>query len=250
VVDVFPYDQRTGQKPINLLLDVLQSKLPKVVCVRRLSEDKAWVDELCNQPGKERLVLAGLEAKDAIDAWLKARGLAESPEKFLSAVNVVLNQRLVRKLCDLCREQYRAPQTLMTELDLSAHEPAYFWKPGLPPSLPHEKPEDRAQVCPHCAGTGYDGRTAVFEMLEIDESMRDAARSLGKPREPKPLDREKSKTEEKQLTPDEYKEEIKKIARRAGHLTLAEEGIRAAAAGITSVEELRRVGVLKDPNRA
>jgi general secretion pathway protein E len=251
VVDVYDYDVRRGQKPLNLLLDVLQNKLPKIVCVRRLEEDKGFVEELCNQPSKERLVIAGLEAKDAIEAWVKARGMAESPEKFLKAVSIVLNQRLVRKLCEHCKVQYPASQQLLNELDLPAHEPAYFWKPGLPPPRPDEKPEDRPQVCPHCGGTGFDGRTGVFEMLVIDDPMRDAIQAIGKPREPKPLKEkeDKGKDEPKQLTPDEFKSEVRKVARCAGHLALAEEGIRAAACGVTSIEELRRVGVLKDPSK-
>lgn len=257
VTDVVAYDARTGRKPHNLLIDALEQRVPRVVCMRRLAEDPAVVEELCHQPEKERLVIAGLEAKDSLDALLKVDALMkerypdgsifDSNSKFLSAVNVVLNQRLVRRLCDYCREQYQAPPAMLRELRLPDYQPAYFWKPGRPP-VPHDKHDkhDKAdRPCPHCGGTGYNGRTAIFEMLVVDDNVRKAAFGIGRVNKQPKKEGEK-KEEAKKMTAEEYRAEMGKIARLSGHLTLAEEGLCAAAAGVTSIEELMRVGIIKD----
>jgi hypothetical protein len=252
VTDVVPYDARTGRKPHNLLIDALEQRLPRVVCMRRLNEDSAVVEELCHQPDKDRLVIGGIEAKDALDALLKIDALMkerypdgsifDSDSKFLAAINVVLNQRLVRRLCDFCREQYQAPPQMLRELGLPDYQPAYFWKPGRPPV--HSDKGDRP--CPHCGGTGYNGRTAIFEMLVVDDCVRKAASTIGRVnKEPKFKDDGK-KDAPKKLTAQEYRAEMDKITSRSGHLSLAEEGICAAAAGITSIDELRRVGIIKE----
>jgi hypothetical protein len=253
VTDVVPYDARTGYRPHNMLIDALGQKVAPVVCMRRLAEDSAVLEELCHQPDKERLVIGGLEAKDALDALLKVDELMkerypdgsifDSNSKFLSAVSVVLNQRLVRRLCDFCREQYEATPAMLRDLSLPDHQPAFFWKPGRP-QVRHDKHDKQDRPCPHCGGTGYIGRTAIFEMLVVDENVRKAAQGIGRVnKQPKKDDGKKE--EVKKLTAEDYRKEMDKITRRSGHLTLAEEGICAAAAGITSIEELERVGIIK-----
>ncbi len=252
VTDVVAYDARTGRKPHNLLIDALEQRVPRVVCMRRLAEDAAVLEELCHQPEKERLVIAGLEAEDALDALLKVDALLkerypdgsifDSNSKFLAAINVVLNQRLVRRLCDYCREQYQAPPQMLRDLGLPDYQPAYFWKPGRPPVNPHDKAD---RTCPHCGGTGYNGRTAIFEMLVVDDNVRKAAIVIGRVnKQPKKDDGKKE--DPKKLTAEDYRQEMGKITRLSGHLTLADEGICAATAGITSIEELHRVGIIKD----
>src|SRR5205085_12599265 len=99
--------------------------------------------------------------------------------------------------------------------------------------------------CPQCGGTGYKGRTAIFEMLIVDDNVRKAAIGIGRVnKEPKKDDGKKGDT--KKLTAEDYRDEMSKIARLSGHMTLAEEGVCAAADGVTSIEELRRVGIIKE----
>src|SRR5438132_1264254 len=96
----------------------------------------------------------------------------------------------------------------------------------------HPSPRKTRMIAP--------ARTAIFEMLIVDDNVRKAAVVIGRVnKEPKKDDGKKGET--KKLTAEEYREEMGRIARLSGHLTLAEEGICAAAAGITSLEELRRV---------
>jgi len=156
----------------------------------------------------------------------------------------VLNQRLVRRLCDFCRQQYQAPPQMLRDLGLPDYQPAYFWQPGRAPVTAHDKHDKADRPCPHCGGTGYNGRTAIFEMLVVDDNVRKAAVGIGRVNKQPKKDGDK-KEEAKKLTVEEYRTEMGKITRLSGHLTLAEEGICAAAAGITSIEELHRVGIIK-----
>jgi type II secretory ATPase GspE/PulE/Tfp pilus assembly ATPase PilB-like protein len=72
-------------------------------------------------------------------------------------------------------------------------------------------------ICPACRGLGYKGRTGIFELLKIDDKIREALVSQPKP------------------------EVIRQLARQAGNRTLQEEGILLMAMGGTSLTELQRV---------
>jgi general secretion pathway protein E len=78
------------------------------------------------------------------------------------------------------------------------------------------EPEEPA-VCPACGGVGYRGRTAIYELLIINDHIREA------------------------LTKNPKMEVLRDIARKTGHRTLQEEGIVHVATGATSVQELQRV---------
>jgi general secretion pathway protein E len=102
-----------------------------------------------------RLVLAAMEAQDAIAAL--ARIAAMEIELFLlaAAVRVIVAQRRVRRLCIACRQPVQA---VGSEGALLGFDPgAVIW---------------RGDGCGRCAGTGYDGNTGLFEVIEIDAVLR------------------------------------------------------------------------------
>jgi type IV pilus assembly protein PilB len=153
------------------------------------------------------LVLTSLHTKSA--AATPARLVKMGVEPFLvaSAVHCVLAQRLARRLCDHCRQPARLSSADLarvgwTEADAAAvAEPAFFSPVG----------------CGACGGSGYRGRFALHEVLPVSDALNDA------------ICRAASAAE------------LEALAVSEGMVPLRNDGLRKAAAGLTSVEELQRV---------
>ncbi len=110
------------------------------------------------------LVFSTLHTNSA--AGSAARLIDMGAEGFLvaTALSAVLAQRLIRKLCESCAEPYKLSSQEKMWLRSNAGESAEFLE------------FRRGRGCPSCNGTGYKGRTGVYELLEIDEAMADALR--------------------------------------------------------------------------
>ncbi len=101
------------------------------------------------------LVLSTLHTNDAPSAMTRLIDLGVEPYLVASTVEAVLAQRLIRRLCLHCRQQY-LPDLVATEHGLQADQPVY-----------------RAVGCRDCNGTGYSGRIGVFELMTVDRNVRD-----------------------------------------------------------------------------
>jgi type II secretory ATPase GspE/PulE/Tfp pilus assembly ATPase PilB-like protein len=214
-VPVTTYDPKAGEKAASVLPKLLR-KYPDVICIRKLA-DAETVDLLCDQPEQERLVIGGIAATDAVEALLRVLALKCSREKFAKAITASLNVRVLRKLCDHCKQQYVPPPQLLQQLGLPANRPVAFYRPGPPPIPPNIKPEDAPTVCPVCNGIGYKGRSAIFELLIVNDDLRKA------------------------LLTAKNVAELAKAAKKSGHIGMLEEGVVAAARGMTSIQEVLRV---------
>jgi len=179
---------------------------PQVVVVRDLI-NADMVRVLAKHAESERLVLATIRARDAVEALLRVLALKVSPADLVNSVTAVLNQRLVRKLCTQCKEAYAPPPQVLQQLGIPAGRIAAFYHP----------PETAEKPCPACGGTGYLGRTAIFELLVPDDGFRRA------------------------LAAGARLDALRAAARRTGMPGLQEEGILLVAKGVTSVNELIRV---------
>jgi type IV pilus assembly protein PilB len=126
------------------------------------------------------------------------------PYSFISALNCILAQRLVRVLCPKCKAavHYDDPQLLESGLDPAVYKKQVF---------------NEAQGCPDCHFTGYQGRTAIAELLELSDPIREMIL------ERKPLS------------------EVRKKAKAEGIIFLREVGIEKVLKGITSLKELNKV---------
>ncbi len=149
------------------------------------------------------LVLATLHTNDAVSAVTRLADMGVEPYLLASSVRGVLAQRLVRCLCVECRES-TAP---------TAGESKILEGLGLPPTQGHF----RAAGCPACSQTGYRGRTGVYELLLIDDSLR----RLVHDRAGEPL--------------------LREACARANVRTLQADGARWLVDGTTSLAELLRV---------
>lgn len=182
---------------------------PNVVVYRDLPDGRV-LEKLAQETENNRLVLTTVRAKDCCDALLKLMALQPPSKTFPEKVIGVVNQRVMRRLCDKCRQPYAPPAELLQRLGIPPGRIQAFFRPRVP------TPEDK-EVCPQCQGLGYFGRAAVFEVLAVNDNFR------------KILARR----------PDYAT--MRKAARAAGMATLQEEGVLLLAQGITSYEELMRV---------
>ncbi len=163
------------------------------------------------------LVLSTLHTNDAAGAIPRLADLGLKPDYFIESILAVIAQRLVRRLCTQCAEEYSPSaeelQELREEIDSL---PGDITKPTLPKTLKRYNP-DKAKGCEQCHGLGYKGIIGIFEILQTNEAMIKA------------------------VLADTTIGEIKKIARQNGMITLKQDGIMKALQGITSLEEVNRV---------
>jgi type II secretory ATPase GspE/PulE/Tfp pilus assembly ATPase PilB-like protein len=211
-VDLETYDAAAGEAPDARLARILRSE-PNVIVMPELP-DAATVKLLCDHARSDLLVVGTIRAKEAVEALLRVLLLKVPAKDFAPAATAVLNQRLIRKLCPACRQAYAPPPELLAKLGIPAGRVEAFYRPPVPGDA---KERDRDEACPECRGLGYLGRTAVFELLQVSDPLREA------------------------LVKQPKLELLRQIVRKTGHRSLQEEGIVLVARGVTSLAELSRV---------
>jgi type II secretory ATPase GspE/PulE/Tfp pilus assembly ATPase PilB-like protein len=204
-VPVTTYDAAAGQTLAEVLPKVFRAE-PNAVVVRDLTDGEA-VGLLCHEVRNQRLIFSTIRAKDGTDALLRVLALKVPPAEFAKAVAGVLSQRLVRKLCEACKEAYAPPPEILKQLGIPEGRVPSFYRPP-------QKPE---KVCRQCTGIGYLGRTAIFELLVVGDTVRKVLATSRKP------------------------DLLRSAARKDGMRSLQEEGVLLVAKGVTSLPELMRV---------
>jgi len=150
------------------------------------------------------LVFTTVHANNVFDVIGRFLHMQVDPYSFISALNCILAQRLVRVLCPLCKEL----------VHYSGHD---LSESGLNPERFKDQDFFEAHGCPECSYTGYQGRTAIAELLELSDEIREMIL------ERKPLS------------------EVKKRAKEEGMIFLREVGMDKVLAGVTSLKELNKV---------
>ncbi len=213
-VHVTTYDSSKGESPATVLPKLVRT-YPNVIVCRDIPNVET-VKILCEQPAEDRMVVATLRAKDCTDALLRVLALKIPPKEFATAVSAVVNQRLIRKLCDKCRAGFAPSAELLKQLGLPEGRISTMYNATVyQPPIAGQK--SKLKPCEQCGGIGYFGRTALFELLVVNNEVREAIIKTPKP------------------------ETIKLAARKAGMKTLQEEGILLAAKGVISIQELQRI---------
>jgi len=150
------------------------------------------------------LVLSTLHTNDAPSTINRLLNMGVAPFLVASSVNLILAQRLARRICQNCKED--APVSPKTLLDL-----------GVPPDAIDSYAPKKGVGCPSCGMTGYRGRVALYEVMPTLEEIRDlvlaGANSI----------------------------DIKRAAMRQGVKTLRQSGLTKVAEGVTTIEEVLRV---------
>jgi general secretion pathway protein E len=184
---------------------------PDVIMIGEI-RDKETAEIACQAAQTGHMVFSTLHANDTVTALGRLIDLGVQPFMLASAVSAILGQRLVRILCPHCKVRYKPDPELLRRANLPAERIKFFYRP------PGEEEGNGAQAaCEHCGATGYFKRTGVFELLVLNERIRDLIRE----------------------NPDLGA--IRAEALKSGMRYLYEDGLRQVIEGITSVNELLRV---------
>lgn len=172
------------------------------------------------------LVLSTLHTNSAAGTLPRLIDMGAEPFLIASTVNVIIAQRLVRKICQECKKEYQLEEKEMESLrgsfDTERILEALINAPELKGIV---KPEDdwkdikffKSSGCEQCNKEGYRGRVGIYEVLEVDETIQ------------------------KLIAEKATSEEIEETARKKGMFTMAEDGFIKAVEGLTSIEEILRV---------
>lgn len=186
---------------------------PDIIMVGEI-RDRETVDIAIESSLTGHLVLSTLHTNSAVDTLIRIENMGTPMFLVTATVNAIIAQRLVRRLCDKCREPFQ-PEDHTMELVKEAVA-------ALPESA-KSAPELQNLVfykgkgCEVCDGIGYKGRVGLYEVLEMKDNLRELILKKGTPRE------------------------IEKMAILNGMTTLEQSGILKALKGLTTLEEVYRV---------
>ena len=205
-VNQIEINTKAGQTFAGSLRSVLRQD-PDVVMIGEI-RDEETAKVCCQAANTGHMVFSTIHANDSITALFRLIDLGVEPFMLSSSISAILAQRLGRKLCPHCKEAYKPNPEFLKQAGLSSEKVKELFR------AKENKGSDR---CTHCSGLGYMGRIGVFELLVVNDRMREMIRET------------------------EAMSAIKAEARKAGMLTMMEEGVRLVVRGVTSVEEIVRV---------
>jgi type IV pilus assembly protein PilB len=175
---------------------------PDIMLVGEM-RDSETVDTAIKAALTGHLVFSTVHTNDASATVHRLLNMNVEPFLIADSVALIVAQRLVRKVCSRCGVPQKLPARVLTDLGYSAEEAA-----GIQVM--------QGRGCELCNNTGYKGRTALFEVLDVTPAIRDMI-----------LQRAQSK-------------EIKRKAQEQGMITLRRSGLIKIKAGVTSIEEVVR----------
>jgi len=196
---------KAGQTFAGSLRSILRQD-PDVIMIGEI-RDQETASIACQASNTGHMVFSTVHSNDAVTALFRLLDLGVEPFMIASALSGVLAQRLVRLLCEACKEPYKPKPDFLRKANLPVEKVDVFYR----------RPENPEQVCQQCGGTGYFGRIGIFELMILTEPMREMIR------------------ENPSIT------KLKAEARKNGMIYLQEDGLRQVIQGRTSIEELLRV---------
>ncbi len=181
--------------------------------ILRHDPDKIMVGEIRDQETAQiaiqsaltgHLVFTTVHANNVTDVIGRFINMGVEPYNFVSALNCIMAQRLVRVVCENCKKSVRYPDEVLESA-------------GLPPEVWRAVAFAEGAGCLECSGTGYHGRSAITELLDLSDRIREMI-----------IDRRPTS-------------EIKRAARDEGMTFLRDSGLEKVRAGITTLKEINKV---------
>jgi type IV pilus assembly protein PilB len=145
------------------------------------------------------MVLSTLHTNDAPSSITRLINIGIEPYLISASLNAVVAQRLVRRICSNCKEAYEPSDDVKKALARARMEPGKLW---------------RGKGCDRCRKTGYSGRCGIYEVLVLDDSIRDMV--AGRPN----------------VT------DLRRYCQEHGMVTLRDDGLRKLRKGVSTVEEI------------
>ena len=184
--------------------------------ILRHDPDKIMVGEIRDQETAQiainsaltgHLVFTTVHANNVTDVIGRFINMGVEPYNFVSALNCIMAQRLVRVVCESCKKQVKYSAEVLQESGL---DPAEWGSVSFA----------EGAGCLECSGSGFRGRTAITELLDLSDRIREMI-----------IDRRPTS-------------EIKRVAREGGMTFLRESGLRKVRAGVTTLREINKVTFL------
>ncbi|MGB8521347.1 MAG: GspE/PulE family protein [Candidatus Acidiferrales bacterium] len=184
--------------------------------ILRHDPDKIMVGEIRDQETAQiainsaltgHLVFTTVHANNVTDVIGRFINMGVEPYNFVSALNCILAQRLVRVICENCKKKVQ-------------YSPEVLKESGLDPAEWMQVPFYEGPGCLECSGSGYRGRTAISELLDLSDRIREMI-----------INRKPTS-------------EIKKVAKEEGMTFLRDSGMGKIRAGVTTLREINKVTFL------
>jgi len=186
-----------------LCLRAILRQDPDIVLIGEI-RDKETMEIAMKASLTGHLVLSTFHTNDAPSAISRLRYMGLEPYLLSSTINLVVAQRLIRRICSSCKEPYTPNAELIGRLggDTERFKNAVFY---------------HGKGCPTCNGTGYKGRLPIFEFLLMDNDIR------------------------RKIVDGATEAELRGIARQKGYGSLLDSGVERMLDGMTTADEVLRV---------
>jgi type II secretory ATPase GspE/PulE/Tfp pilus assembly ATPase PilB-like protein len=185
---------------------------PDVILVGEI-RDKETAEIAIQAALTGHLVFSTVHANEAAGGIARLLDLGARPNSVSPALNLLIAQRLVRRLCPACREAVAVPEQMKKDIEA--------FVAALPPRVdkaPYgELSVFRAKGCDRCNGSGYRGRIGIYELLVLDDEVREL------------------------ISRDAGQIEINRIAKKKNFVSMQQDGILKAISGVTTFEEVEDV---------
>jgi type IV pilus assembly protein PilB len=182
---------------------------PDIIMVGEI-RDKETAAISINAALTGHLLLSTLHTNDAATVFPRLLEMDVEPFLIASTVNVVIAQRLVRTICEECKDERNLSETEIKSLERFIPEEIFK-------ELSQRRKIYYGKGCSVCNHTGYLGRIGIFEVLNVTSNIREA------------------------IIERKHSSEIKEIAKKEGMTTMIEDGFQKVLKGLTTIEEVLRV---------
>jgi type IV pilus assembly protein PilB len=201
-----PIDASIGNTFAHCLRSILRQDPDKILVGEIRDIETAEIAVQASLTG--HMVFSTLHTNDAPSTITRLRDMGVPPFLITATLEAILAQRLVRRICTQCREEVHPSSEILADLELS-------------PSDVKGKKFYRGKGCDNCNRTGYKGRVGLFELMLLNDEIRDM------------------------IIRNASTDELRDSARKIGMVTLREAGMDAVFAGTTTAEEVIRETILE-----
>src|SRR5688572_30602421 len=201
-----PIDADIGNTFAHILRSILRQDPDKILVGEIRDLETAEIAVQASLTG--HLVFSTLHTNDAPSTITRLKDMGVPTFLITATVEAILAQRLVRKVCSQCREEYTPPREILEDLELTSEQV-------------RGKRFYRGAGCEVCNNTGYKGRVGLFELMMMNNDMRDKIMS------------------------NAQTDEIRDLARKQGMVALRTAGIKCCFEGTTTPDEVVRETILE-----
>ncbi len=210
------FDAAAGENAFSPMRGILL-KEPHVIAFSDLTSGSLLnqFDDLIEKYSMQ--IFTRMAAKNVVESLVSIMALKPDLKKLAQNLSVILAMRVVRKLCTNCRQEFPPSEQMLKALGIPPGRVkklyrSYLFRPGQMDEKGKEIPP-----CPVCYGTGFFGRTGLFECLKVDSGLR------------------------KLIAAGAGAQQIQKALGESQHVSMREEAVLLIAKGVTSTDEIQRI---------